>query len=145
MFAAENARLRKNRIGSIGSGVRSSHATKATSSTAPADERTDDLRARPAVAVAVDQAPDDAEQADADERRGRAGRAPCRGPKLSRSAQRERQQHEADRDVEPEDPLPRDALDDGAADERAHRDREAGDARPGAERDAAPLGGNGRR
>ena len=60
------------------------------------------------------------------------------GPALA-ELRREREQHETDGDVEPEDPLPRDPFDDGSADERAHRDGEARDARPGAEREPAPL------
>src|SRR5437763_1647779 len=48
-------------------------------------------------------------------------------------------EHEADRDVHPEDPVPRDAADDRAADERPERDREATDAAPDAEREPAAL------
>ena len=47
-----------------------------------------------------------------------------------------RDRDEADRDVDPEDPLPGEALGDRPADERPDRDREAGDAAPRAERDA---------
>ena len=68
---------------------------------------------------------------------GRAVRSRCRRESASGISS------EADRHVEPEDPLPREALDDGAADERAEGDREAADPAPGAERDAAPLGGHG--
>ena len=59
--------------------------------------------------------------------------------------EREGQQHEADRDVEPEDPLPRDAFHDRPAHERAERDRQTGDAAPGAECEPALLRGDGRR
>src|ERR671915_334563 len=51
----------------------------------------------------------------------------------------ERQQRDADRHVDPEDPLPRDAVDHGAADQRPEGDGEAGDPRPGADRQAAPT------
>ena len=47
---------------------------------------------------------------------------------------------EADRHVEPEDPVPVEALGDGATDERPDGDGETGDAAPGAERDRATLG-----
>ena len=53
--------------------------------------------------------------------------------------QRERDQHEPEGNVEPEDPLPGDALHDRAADERAERDGQAADAAPGAERDTAAI------
>ena len=52
----------------------------------------------------------------------------------------ERREHEADRDVEPEDPVPGDAADDGAADERAEGDREPGDPAPRADERSAPVG-----
>ena len=48
-------------------------------------------------------------------------------------------QNEADRDVEPEDPLPGDALDDRAADQRAERDGQAADPAPCSEREPALL------
>jgi hypothetical protein len=56
---------------------------------------------------------------------------------------REREQHEADRDVQPEDPLPGDAVDDRTADERAHGDGESRNARPDAERGSATLARDG--
>ena len=62
------------------------------------------------------------------------------GPWLSRSQRTASgQQHEADGDVDPEDPVPGDALHDRAADERADRHRDAADARPHADRHPAPL------
>ena len=138
-FAAANARFLKNRSGSIGAFARASQATNAASRTTPRGERADDLRAAPAVGVAVHEPPDEAEQAAARERRDRAGRAPCRAVGLVEHP-REREHREPDRDVEPEDPLPGDPVDDGAADERARRDGKTGDPGPGAERDAALLG-----
>ena len=78
--------------------------------------------------VAVDDAPDDAEQADA--REGEAGEVELAGGPvaLAQAERREREQREADRDVDPEDPVPVDALDDGATDQRAERDGEPADA-----------------
>ena len=56
------------------------------------------------------------------------------GPRLSRRRNAASGiSDEADRHVEPEDPLPGDALDDRAADERPDRDGQAADAAPGAE------------
>src|SRR5262249_45138674 len=49
---------------------------------------------------------------------------------------------DADRHVEPEDPMPGDALGDRAADERADRDGKPADTAPGAERDRTSLGRN---
>ena len=140
-LAAENARSRKNRIGSIGSAARSSHATNAARNERTGHERGDDLRARPTVRVAVHEAPDDPEQSQPTEHHARhverlvvaAGLAQLRG---------EGEQDEADRHVQPEDPVPGDALDDRAADERPHSHGEAGDARPGAERDSASVRGH---
>ena len=104
------------------------------------DERHDDARARPTVLVAAHEAPDDAEQAGADE--CEAGQVERRvgAVRLLEPRVRERSEHEPDRDVEPEDPVPREAADDSAADERADRDREAADAAPDAEREPAPGG-----
>jgi hypothetical protein len=55
----------------------------------------------------------------------------------------ERDQGDADRHVEPEDPLPGDAVDDGAADHRPERDAEAGHAGPRADREPATVDGDG--
>ncbi len=51
--------------------------------------------------------------------------------------------NDADRDVEPEDPLPGEALGDGATDERSDGDGKAADAAPGAERECAAFRRNG--
>ena len=58
---------------------------------------------------------------------------------------RERDQDEAERDVDPEDPLPGKTGDDSAADERADRDREAADPAPRAQGEPTLLGGHRRR
>ena len=60
---AAKPRERKKRIGSIGSAARSSHATNAATSSAPASQRAEHLRAPPACAVAAHQGEDDAERA----------------------------------------------------------------------------------
>ena len=139
-FVSANVRLRKNCIGSIGDGARSSQATNAATSSAPTTIGTTMPALVQPCVVAAHEAPDDAEQPGAREPEARAGRAPRRRPCVSSSWRaRERREHEPDRDVEPEDPVPRDAADDRAADERAERDREAADAAPDAEREPAPL------
>ena len=66
-FAAANVRFLKNRIGSIGADVRSSQSTNATNGEDAERERGDDLGARPALAVAADEAPDDPEEPGAPE------------------------------------------------------------------------------
>ena len=139
-FAWLNVRLEKKRIGSIGSRARSSQMTNAATSTRADRQGDDDLRARPALAVAADEAPDDAEEAGADEREPAQVEARARAARLVQAPPRERHEREADGDVDPEDPLPRQPLDHGAADERAEGDGEAADAAPGAEREAAALG-----
>src|SRR5207245_7090437 len=56
---------------------------------------------------------------------------------LAELAGGERGEEEANRNVQPEDPLPGRALDDRAADERAKRDCKAADPTPGAQREPA--------
>ena len=107
----------------------------------PTVEGADDAGARPAVSVAVDESPHDARASLRSRARGPGGRAPVGAGRLP-ELRRQGQEHEPDRNVEPEDPLPRDAVDDRAADERAHGDGEARDARPGSERGTAPLAGD---
>jgi hypothetical protein len=76
---------------------------------------------------------------------GQRAQAGLEGPVALRGLKelRQRDQHEADRDVEPEDPLPGDPLAHGAADERAERDAEAAHAGPDIERHPAFLAGHG--
>ena len=139
-FVSANVRLRKNCIGSIGDGVRSSQATNAATSSAPTTSgvtmptlvqpwslprtRPQTMPSRPALASPSP---------------GRSS-AFVRPVRLLELPPGERREHEPDRHVEPEDPVPRDAAHDRAADERADRDREAADAAPDAEREPAPLG-----
>ena len=139
-FAWLNVRLEKKRIGSIGSRARSSQRTNAATSTMPAvsDTTISGLvqpwplpRTRPQTMP---------KQAGADEREPAQVEARARAVRLVQAPPRERHEDEADRDVDPEDPLPRQALDHGAADERPEGDGQAADATPGAEREAAALG-----
>ena len=83
--------------------------------------------------------PDDAGETDARERE--AGQVELAGGAMRflEAQERERDQHDADRDVQPEDPVPGDAADDSAADERAERDREPGDAAPRTDEGAATI------
>ena len=119
---AANVRLRKKRIGSIGSRVRSSQSDERGEEREPERRSSRRSRAAPADRVPADEAPDDPEEAGARERRGRAGRAASGPVGLLRRRTGQRDEHEADRHVEPEDPLPREPFDDGAADQRAERD-----------------------
>ena len=136
MFAALNVRERKRRRGSIGSAVRASQATNATRRMAPTtNEPTICGSVQPARSPLIE-APDDGEQAGADEPEAGQVEAGRRTVGLVQAGAGDRDRDEADRDVEPEDPLPGEALGDRAADERADRDRQAGDAAPRAERDA---------
>ena len=120
----------------------------------PADERDRRARARPRAwrrprgllqpaALPAHQSPHDAERGAGhqheagDVERGAARRAlPGCGRATSGI------DDEADRDVEPEDPLPGEALGDRAADDRAGDHREPGDAAEDPERRPARLGGN---
>ena len=138
-LAAENARFRKNRSGSMGSFARASQATNADQQDGADRERRDDLRARPAVRVPVDETPDEPEHAAAGEHEPRQVERLVRAVALLEH-ERQRQDDQADRHVQPEDPLPGDPIDDGAADERAGCDGQAGDARPRPERKSALLG-----
>ena len=65
-FASEKVALRKSRIGSIGAGPQLPRDEERHERNA-GSERRHDLGARPALPVAPDEAPDDAEQADAHE------------------------------------------------------------------------------
>ena len=101
-------------------------------------ERGDDRRARPAVAVSVDEPPDDPEQPSA--RQCEAGDVErLVRPGALAEKRREREQDDPDGDVQPEDPLPRDPVDDGAADERTHGDGKTCDPGPRTERETALL------
>jgi hypothetical protein len=69
---------------------------------------------------------------------GSSRRAP---PRLVEHGRGQHHGDDADRHVQPEDPVPVEALDDRAADDRADRDAEAADAAPDADRGRAhPIG-----
>src|SRR6185295_11612734 len=113
-LAAVKVRLRKKRIGSIGASARSSQRTNSASTSAPPS--------RAATTSSDGQQPGgrEGEAAQVEPARRSAG--------LLELPQRERDQHEPEGHVQPEDPLPGDALHDRAADERAERDGQAADA-----------------
>src|SRR6266550_2989347 len=98
-FVSAKVRFRKKRIGSIGAGARSSQSTNSTSTIAPATSEPKSGEVE-AVGWAV---------------------------RFAQAEERQRREHEPDRDVDPEDPLPGEPLDDRAADERTDRDREPAD------------------
>ncbi len=110
---------------------------------AAGDHRGEHGGAGPAVGLGVDQAVDDAEEAAADEERAGDVEAGARGVGLGEAQAGEREQRDAERDVQPEDPVPGDVLGEAAADERAAGDGEAVDRAPDAVGHAAPLGGDG--
>src|SRR5439155_23691090 len=106
------------------------------------DHRRDHAEARPAVRVAADEAPDDAEQPRACQPVARQVERGVAATRLLQPLEGERSEHESDRDVEPEDPVPGNTVDDRPADERANRDREPADASPDPQRETAPLARN---
>src|SRR6266542_1847416 len=119
-LASAKTRFLKNRIGSIGSVTRSSHRMNSANTTAPAIS---------AVTISAE-APDDPGQTGTCERYTRQielGRRPVR---LVEAAERKRHQDDADRDVEPEDPVPGDAAHYGATDDGPKCDSQTGDAAP---------------
>ena len=140
---AAKARLRKKRIGSIGAGARSSHATKAASSTAPApiDASTVGLVQPSACERTIPNTiPSSPELASTTPRRSSVRF----GPLLSAStASANGTSSDSHGHVQPEDPVPGEAVHDRAADHRAERDAEARHAGPDAERESALLGGEG--
>ena len=141
---AVNARERKKRIGSIGSGARSSHATNAAASTALATSEATTSRLPQPGAVAAHESPHEPERRTRDEHETGDVDRRIRAVALADLAPGERDHEQAERDVDPEDPLPREALGDRAADDRPARDGEARDAEVDAERLAPLLGREGR-
>jgi hypothetical protein len=141
-FALLKPRDRKSSSGSIALGARRSPL--------PGDEhrdeheadreRRDHLGARPADGVRADEAPGQAEHAAAGEQEPAEVELWSRTEALREPGERERSQYQADRHVEPEDPVPVEAVDDGAADDRPCRNRETGDTAPEPDRGTALLG-----
>src|SRR5205085_4078940 len=96
----------------------------------------------PADRVAAHEPPDDPEETRADEHEAASVQSLRRAVGLVETGQRERNEGDADRDVEPEDPVPGDAADDRAPNERSERDGEPADSAPRTERDSPSLGRN---
>ena len=135
-----NERLAKKAIGSIGSRVRRSHDDEGRpAGRAAGRSRREDRGARPAERLCAHEAEHDSERARRGERQAGQVERPVGPAALRQPARGERDQHEPDRDVDPEDPVPGDGLHDGAADERAERDGDPADARPDADREPASL------
>jgi hypothetical protein len=59
---------------------------------------------------------------------------------LAEAEDRDGQDRQPDRQVDPEDPVPADRLHDPAADDRSERAAQSGDPAPDADRPAVPLG-----
>ena len=135
----------ERRAAASGRAERRSCSTNATSSD-DADRVGGERRGgRPAVGVAARRRPHDAEQAAAREREAGQVERHLRAAALGQAARGERGGRQADRDVDPEDPVPVERLDDDAAEQRPERDADAGDRRPQAERGRAALGREGGR
>ena len=113
-FPAEKARERKKRIGSIGSGARSSRAMNATTSSRPAASAPTDLELSQATDSRAP-APNDPEGGGADQPKAGQVEAGVATEALLDPGGDERDRGQADGDIEPEDPLPGDPLDDRAA------------------------------
>ena len=138
-FAATKARRRKNRIGSIGAGARSSHTTNDTDASAPNADRRQHVRSRPTFSARLDQPPHQPEQARAAQHDPGHVDPPVRTPALDQVPGREHDESHTERHVQPEDPRP--ARPDGhpAAQERARRGAEPPDPAPRAQHRTAPL------
>ena len=138
-FVTAKLRRLKKAIGSIGSELRSSWATNATSSTTPAASEMTTSTARPAERLGADQPEDQAEQAGGCEPESGQVEPALGAVALLEPACGGRSERESDGHVDPEDPVPGAELDHGAADERAERDGDPADPRPDAERETALL------
>jgi hypothetical protein len=93
--------------------------------------------------VSTHESPDGPEGSRADQRQAREVESGVAAEALLDPGEDERDRGQADRHVEPEDPLPVDALGDRAADERAAGDRDPGDRAEQADRRSAALGREG--
>ena len=136
-LAAEKARLRKKRSGTMGSRARRSHQHEAHDQDDAGDDGTGDAEARPAVLVAAHQAPDDAEQAGAHQGEAAQVERLVGALALGQAEEGDGQQGDADGHVQPEDPLPGEAFHDGAADDGAEGHGQTGGAAPDAQGQAA--------
>ncbi|MBL7258431.1 tetratricopeptide repeat protein [Actinoplanes sp. LDG1-01] len=96
----------------------------------PADQHGEDAARRPAAFGAVDHAPDDQQHAGRGEQQAEGVELAGAAAGLAEHGQGQHDGHDADGDVQPEDPVPVQALDDRAAHDRADRHAEAADATP---------------
>src|SRR5947207_444318 len=137
-----NVRFRKKRIGSIGASARSSQSTNSATTTAPTtSEPTISGEPQPTEFPRTSPQTIPNSPALASTSPGRSSR-PGRPVRLVEPGERHRGEQEADRHVEPEDPLPREALDDRAADERPDCHRESADTAPGSKCEPTALARN---
>jgi hypothetical protein len=102
-------------------------------------------QAGPAVVVPADHAEHDPEQPQARQDKAGQAQAARQAVALGEPDPREREHHDADRHVQPEDPLPGGALDHGAADQRPDGDGKTTHRSPRAEGETAPGRRHGRR
>jgi hypothetical protein len=137
-LALANVRSPNSPTGIIGLSDRRSQATNAPANTAPAASEPS-TSALPR-GVGADQAPGDAERAGAGEQQARDVELRPGAEALGETRGGQRDQDDADGNVEPENPVPADASHDGAADDGADRHAEAGDAAPQTDRGAPLLG-----
>ena len=92
---------------------------------------------------AADEAPHEAQDAGGDQPEAHGVEPHCRAAALAHPQQGNRHQHDAERYVEPEDPVPVEALGDGPAHQRAAGHGQAGQGEEDAERGAAAFGREG--
>ncbi len=104
------------------------------------DQRADYLRVAPAYGARPDQAPGERDRADGYHRHAWQVEPGGRPAALRQPRDRKPGSGQADRDVEPEDPVPVQALHHGTTDQRAAGDGQAADGAPDADRGGAPLG-----
>jgi hypothetical protein len=102
------------------------------------DDRAEHRRRRPAVLVAVHDAPDHGEHAEPGEQQADQVEALRPSAGLGQRAQHQRHGDQRHRHVDPEHRLPGDPVHDGTADHRPERDAEAGDPAPEPDRHGAP-------
>ena len=92
--------------GSIGAGARRSQATNAASASVPPDSAASTGTWVQPVLPAVDETPHEREQPGRRQGEPREVEARVRAAALGEPGVGERDQHDADRDVQPEDPVP---------------------------------------
>src|SRR5215469_14404650 len=110
---AEKARERKKRRGTIGIWVRCSQITKATTSS-PSHEGPYDLNAAPARAITAYQPPHEPEGRACHDQHTAEVKHGAWPEAFLNADESKRHDDQADRDIEPEDPLPGQTLSDGS-------------------------------